>query len=63
MSIRYKFNVDTKLYHFYLNVDNTLKQELIEIIDNLYDHALKSRKIWYGKPTWLQIITHLNTNY
>ena len=63
MSIRYKFNIDTKLYHFYIKVDNTLKQELIGIINNLYSHALKFHIVGYGKTTWLHIITRLNTNY
>ena len=51
------------LFHEYNNTDKTLKQQLLEAVDDMFTCALKNRFIGYANVTTKQLLTHMFTTY
>jgi hypothetical protein len=53
----------TQVYHTYHNVDQAIKNLIIESFDDAYLNALSDKIVGYANCTSLQLLTHLLTYY
>ena len=62
-AIRYRFTPETELYTLLQNIDKSLKQQLLEDVEDIYVRFPKEKYVGYGKLPCLEVIYHLKENY
>ena len=62
-AIRYRFTLKTELYMLLQNMDKSLKQQLLGVVEDIYIRSLKEKYVGHGNLTCLEMIDHLKANY
>ena len=62
-SIRYDFDADTKTFNKFNNVEQALKTQLIEAVDEVYIQSLRNKYVGYTNVSTLDLLNHLYDSY
>ena len=62
-SIRYDFDTDYKIFTKYNNVEQALKTQVIEAVEEVYIQSLRNKYVGYTNVTTLDLLTHLYNSY
>ena len=62
-SIRYDFDTDFKIFTKYNNVEQALKTQVIEAVEEVYIQSLRNKYVGYTNVTTLDLLNHLYNSY